>query len=82
MWYNKTVIAARKLRIAYNISLRRLFGTPTYSSASEMFVQLNIKSFGELLRKYVFCFTNMLIFSDNSILASICDSLVPIFSRI
>ena len=82
MWYNKTVTAARKLRIAYNISLRRLFGIPKYNSASEMFVQLNIKSFGELLRKYVFCFTNRLIFSDNSILASMCDSSVPIFSRI
>ena len=42
MWYNGTVIAARKLRIAYNISLRRLFGIPKYNSASEMFVQLNI----------------------------------------
>ena len=43
MWYNGTVIAARKLRIAYNISLRRLFGIPKYNSAnaSEMFVQLN-----------------------------------------
>ena len=47
MWYNGTVTAARKLRIAYNISLRRLLGIPKYNSASEMFVQLNIKSFGE-----------------------------------
>ena len=42
MWYNGTVNAARKLRIAYNISLRRLFGIPKNNSASEMFVQLNI----------------------------------------
>ena len=41
MWYNGTVTAARKLRIAYNISLRRLFDIPKYNSASEMFVQLN-----------------------------------------
>ena len=41
MWYNGTVTAARKLRIAYNISLRRLFCIPKYNSASEMFVQLN-----------------------------------------
>ena len=40
MWYNGTVTAARKLRIAYN-SLRRLFGIPENNSASEMFVQLN-----------------------------------------
>ena len=55
MWYNGTVTAMRKLRIAYNNSLRRLLGIPKCNSASEMFVQLNIKSLGELLRKYVFC---------------------------
>ena len=54
MWYNGTVTAMRKLRIAYNNSLRRLLGIPKYNSASEMFVHLNIKSFGELFRKYVF----------------------------
>ena len=43
MWYNGTVTAMRKLRIAYNNSLRRLLGIPKYNSASEMFVQLNIK---------------------------------------
>ena len=65
MWYNGTVTAMRKLRISYNNSLRRLLGIPKYNSASEMFVQLNIKSFGELLRKYVFCFINRLTVSDN-----------------
>ena len=68
--------------IAYNNSLRRLLGISKYNSASEMFVQLNIKSFGELLRKYVFYFINRLTISDNSILVSICDSSVPIFSNI
>ena len=33
----------RKLRIAYNNSLRRLLGIPKYNSAIEMFAQLNIK---------------------------------------
>ena len=47
MWYNGTVTAMRKLRIAHNNSLRRLLGIPNYNSASELFVQLNIKSFGE-----------------------------------
>ena len=42
MWYNGTVTAIRKLRIAYNNSLRRLLGIPKYNSASEMFV-LKIK---------------------------------------
>ena len=47
MWYYGTVPAMRKLRIAYKNSFRRLLGIPKYNSASEMLVQLNIKSFGE-----------------------------------
>ena len=82
MWYNITVTAMRKLRIVYNNSLRKLLGIPKYNSASEMFVQLNIKSFGELLRKYVFSFIDRFTLSDNSILVSICDSSVPVFSKI
>ena len=86
MWYNGIVTAMRRLRIAYNNSLRRLLSIPKYNSASEMFVQLNIKSSGKLLRlrKYVFCLINInrLTVSDNSILVSICDSSVPIFSKI
>ena len=79
MWYNGTVTAMRKLRIAYNNSHRRLLGIPKYNSAVRCSCNT---SFGELLRKYVFCFINRLILSDDSILASMCDSSVPIFSRI
>ena len=50
MWYNCTVTAMRRLRIAYNNSLRRLLAIPKHNSASGKFVQLNIKSFGELLK--------------------------------
>ena len=42
------------IKIAYNNSLRRLLGLPKYNSASEMFVNLGILSFGELLRKFIF----------------------------
>ena len=50
MWYNCTVTVMRRLRIACNNSLIRLLGIPKHNSASGMFVQLTIKSFGELLR--------------------------------
>ena len=40
MWYNRTVTAVMRLRIAYNNSLRRLLGIPNHISASGMFVQL------------------------------------------
>ena len=52
MWYNGTVTAARKLRIAYNHSLRRLFVIPEKNSASEMFVQLNILKNLELVVRH------------------------------
>ena len=45
MRYDCPVTAMRRLRIAYNNSLRKLLGIPKHNSASEMFVQLNIKSF-------------------------------------
>ena len=50
MWYNGTLTTMRKLKncIYINNSLRRLLGIPKYNSARGMFVQLNIKSFGEL----------------------------------
>ena len=70
MWYNCTVTVMRKLRIAFNSSLRRLLG------ASGMFVQLNIKSVGELSRSYIHCFMNRLQWLNNLILSSICESIV------
>ena len=79
IWYNCTVTAIRKLRIAYNNSLRRLLGIPKHNSASGMFVQLNIISFGELLRSYIHSFMNRFQCSSNLILSSICESTVPIY---
>ena len=54
LWFNNAKTTLTKLKIAYNNSLRRLLGLPNYNSASEMFVNLGILSFGELLRKFVF----------------------------
>ena len=82
MWYNCTVTGMRILRIAYNNSLRRLLGIPKHNSASEMIIQLNIKSFGELLRSYIRSFMNRLQCSNNLILSSICESTVPMYSNI
>ena len=50
----------KNLKVAYNNSLRRLLGLPSHNSASDMFVNLNIPSFEELLRKYVYSFRNSL----------------------
>ena len=65
MWYNCTVTAMRRMRIAYNNSLRRLLGIPQHNSASGMYVQLNTKSLGELLISYIHSFMNRLQCSNN-----------------
>ena len=49
MWFDCTKTALKKLNVAYNNSFRRFMGLPWYNSANEMFVNLNIKSFGEML---------------------------------
>ena len=49
MWFDCTKTALKKLKVAYNNSLRRFMGLPWHNSASEMFVNLNIKLFGEML---------------------------------
>ena len=50
-WYDSTKAAMENLKVAYNNSLRTLLGLPNHNSASGMFVNLNILSFEELLRK-------------------------------
>ena len=51
LWFNSTKTELiTKLKIAYNNSLRGLLCLPKYNSASEMFGNLGILSFGELLR--------------------------------
>ena len=74
LWFNSTKTALTKLKIAYNNSLRKLLGLPKYNSASEMFVNLGILSFGELLRKFVFSLKTQISVSHNSCLQSIYNS--------
>ena len=82
MWFDSTVTSMRKLKIAYNHGLRRILNLPKYNSASEMFVNLNIPSFDELLRKFVFSFKSGIQDSCNSLVNGIVKSSVPLFSKI
>ena len=72
----------KNLKVVYNSSLRRLLGLPSHNSASSMFVNLNIHSFGELLRKYVYNVRNRLETSDNVIISGIYLSHIPLQSGI
>ena len=82
MWFDSTKSAMKKLKVAYNNSLRRLLSLPTYNSASEMFAVLNIPSFGELLRKFAFSLMTRIASSINSFMVNIYSSSVPMFSKI
>ena len=82
MWFDSTKSAMKKLKVAYNNSLRRLLSLPTYNSASEMFAVLNIPSFGELLRKFAFSLMTRIASSMNSFMVNIYSSSVPMFSKI
>ena len=70
-WYDSTKAAVKNLKVAYNNSLRKLPGLPSHNSASGMFVNLIVPSFGELLRKYVYSFRNRLESSETSIIRGI-----------
>ena len=82
MWFDSTVTAMKKLKISYDNSLRRLLNLPKYNSASEMFVNLNIPSIGELLRKFMFSFKSRIMSSDNLLVNGIVRSAMPLFSKI
>ena len=81
-WYHSSQSILRKLKISYNNSLRRLLNLPKYNSASEMFVCLNIPSLGELQRKSINGFITRLKSTDNSIVNSLINSSLPLYSKI
>ena len=66
--HESTKTAMKNLKVAYNNSLRCLLGLSSHNSASGMFINLNIPSFGELLRKFVYSFRNRLETSHNVII--------------
>lgn len=75
LWYNCTKSMLSKVRIAYNNSLRRVLNIAKYDSASAMFVNNDIVSFGEMLRKNIYRFINRLISCNvNSIISCIVNS--------
>ena len=78
---DSTVTSMRKLIIAYNNGLRRMLNLPKYNSTSEMFVNLNIPSFDELLRKLVYSFRNRIQVSGNSLVNGIVKSSEPYLVR-
>ena len=74
--------AFKKLKVAYNNSLQRFMILPWRNSASEMFANLSIPSFDELLRIFVFGFRSRIIVSNNLVIPSIYNSTCRNYSYI
>ena len=82
MWFDSTVTCLRKLKSAYNNGLMWILNLPEYNIAPEMFMDINIPSFDELLRKIVYSFKSTIQESGNSLVSGIVKSSVPLFSKI
>ena len=82
MWFVSTVTSMKKLNIAYHNGFRRLLNLPKYNSISEMFVNLNILSISEQLRKSDFSFRKYIINSDKSLVHGIVNSAASLFRKI
>ena len=61
MWFDCIKTALKKLKVAYKNSLRRFMRLPWRNSVSEMFVNLNICSFEEMLKFFTFGFMSRVI---------------------
>ena len=82
MWFDCTKTALKKLKVTYNNSLRRFMRLPWRNSASEMFVNLNIRSFDEMLIIFTFGFMSRVIVSNNVLISNIYNSPCRLYSNI
>ena len=70
LWFNSTSSSIKKLKTSYNGALRRLLLIKKPYSASTMFVTHGIPSFFELLRKFIYNFSQRISLSSNSIIVA------------
>ena len=81
MWLDYTKAALKKLKIAYNNSLRRFMFLPWRKSATEMFENLGIHSFDEMLRIFVFSFRSRVTASHNQLRCFWIEDFIEINKR-
>ena len=84
MLFDCTKAALKKLKIAYtrNNSLRRFMFLPWRNSATEMFVNLGIHFFDEMLRIFVYSFRSRVTASHNQLIFSLCSAHCSGYSRL
>ena len=82
MWFDCTKTALKIFKVAYSNSLRRFMRLPWRNSVSDMFVNLNIRSFDKMLRIFNFRFMPRVIVSNNVLISSIYNSPCRLYSNI
>ena len=82
MWFDCTKVALKMLKIVYNNSLRRFVFLPWRNSATEMFVNLRIHSFDEMLRIFVFSFRSRVTASHNQLIFGLCSAHCSVYSKL
>ena len=82
MWFDCTKAALKKLKIAYNNSLRRFMFLPWRNSVTEMFANLGIHSFDEMLRIFVFSFRSRVTTSHNQLIFGLCTAHCSVYSKL
>ena len=82
MWFDCTKAALKKLKIAYNNSLRRFMFLSWRNSATEMFANLGIHSFDEMLRIFVFSFCSRVTASHNQLIFGLCTAHCSVYSKL
>ena len=74
MWFEFSKAVLKKLKVAYKNSLRRFMFLRWRNSATEMFVNLGIHPFDEMLRIFVFSFCSGVTTSHNQLICSLCSA--------
>ena len=72
----------KKVKVAYNNSLMRRCMRPLRNSASEMFVNLYILSFDEMLRIFTFGLMSRVLVSNNVLISCIYNTPCCLYSNI
>ena len=67
MWFDNTKKALKRLKITYNNGLSQFLFMPWRISATEMFVNVEIHYFDEILKNYIFDFCSRVTTSYNQL---------------
>ena len=71
LWARYTQATMRKLTVAYHGIFKKMLNLPRWTSNSVTFVNCNVRTFQEVLRKTVFSFSSSIAMSHNSLIKNV-----------